>query len=41
MRREELAGKRNVGDIAAIGMDPLVEDERRSAEVEALSRAGG
>jgi hypothetical protein len=41
MRREELAGEGDVGDVAAIGMDSLVEDERRSAEVEALSRAGG
>ena len=41
MRGEELAGERNVGNVAAIGMDALVQHQRGAGEVEALSRAGG
>ena len=41
MRREQLAGERYVGDVAAIGMNPLVQDEGRTAQGETLSRAGG
>lgn len=41
MRREELASQRDIGDIAAIGMNPLVENERGTAKRETLSRAEG
>ena len=41
MGREELAGQGDVGDVAAIGVDPLVEDDRGAAERKTLSRAGG
>ena len=39
--REQLAGQSDVGDVAAIGVDPLVQQDRRAGEREALSRAGG
>jgi hypothetical protein len=39
--REQLARQRDVGDVAAIGVDPLVEQDRGAGEREALSRAGG
>jgi hypothetical protein len=32
MGREQLPGERNVRDVAAIGVDPLVEDDRRAAQ---------
>lgn len=41
MRREQLPRERDVGEIAAIGMDAGIEDDRWSGEGEALSRAGG
>jgi hypothetical protein len=41
MRCEELASERDIGDVAPIGMDPLIEDDGRAAEGEPLSRAGG
>jgi hypothetical protein len=41
MGREELTGERNIRDVAAIGMDPLVEDEGGTSEGEAFSRVGG
>ena len=41
MGREELARERDVGNVAAIGVDALVEDDRGPAEREALSCAGG
>jgi hypothetical protein len=41
MGREELTGEGDIRNVAAIGMDPLVEDERRPAESETFSRAGG
>jgi hypothetical protein len=31
MRREQLAGERDVGDVAAIGVDALVQQQRGSA----------
>ena len=36
-----LAGERDVGNVAAIGVDALVQHQRRAAQSEALSRAGG
>jgi hypothetical protein len=41
MRSEELAGEGDVGKIATIGVDALVEQQRWPGEGEALSRAGG
>jgi hypothetical protein len=41
MGREELSGQSDIGEVAAIGVDTLVEDDRRTAELKALSRAGG
>ena len=31
MGREQLPGERNVGNVAAIGVDPLIENDRRTA----------
>jgi hypothetical protein len=41
MGREELPGQRDVGNVAAIGVNALVELDRRAAEAETLSCAGG
>jgi hypothetical protein len=41
MGGEKLPGERDIGNVAAIGVDAVVEDDRRAAEREALSRAGG
>jgi len=41
MGGDDPAGERDVGDVAAIGVDALVQLRRRAGEVEALSRAGG
>jgi hypothetical protein len=41
MGGEDLAGQRDVGKVAAIGVDPLVERQRRAGEGEALSCAEG
>ena len=41
MRGEELAREGDVGEIAAIGVEALIKEQRRSGEAEALSCAGG
>ena len=41
MRREELTGERDIGDIGAVRMNPLVKSKRGAAKREALNRAGG
>jgi hypothetical protein len=41
MGSEELAGEGDIGEVAAIGMETLVKDQRGSGEAKALSCAGG
>jgi hypothetical protein len=41
MRGEKLARERYVGNVAAVGVDALVQQQRRPGEREALSRVGG
>lgn len=41
MGREDAAGEDDVGEIAAIGVDPGIEPDGRPGEAEAVSPAGG
>lgn len=41
MRRENLAGQRDVGDVLAVGVDARIERQRRPGQPESLIRSGG
>jgi hypothetical protein len=41
MRGDDAAGERDIGDVAAIGVDPRVQCRRGTSELEPVTRAGG